>query len=72
MRYTLAAEEEQKLVHPNNPSTAQDLRADALHCSTSSWDQAHLDALKVYHLNDLPLERFFEPHELPGDDDAGD
>lgn len=47
MRYTLAAEEEQKLVHPNNPSTAQDLRADALHCSTSSWDQAHLDALSI-------------------------
>ena len=40
-----------------------DLGADFLHCSTSSWDHKLLDALKVYHLNDLSLERFFEPHE---------
>lgn len=56
MQYTLAAEEEQRLIHPNNPSTAQDLRVDAVHFSTSSWDQAHLDqlgALKTYHPNNL-------------------
>ena len=51
------------LVCPNNPATAPYLRADFLHCLAASWDQEHLDALKVYHPNDLPLERDFKPHK---------
>ena len=52
MRYRLTAEEE-SLVRPNNPTTVQDLSADFLHFSILPWDKEHLDALKVYQLNDL-------------------
>ena len=53
MRYTLTAEEEESLVRPNNPTTVQDLSADFLHCSILPWDKEHLDAFKMYQLNDL-------------------
>ena len=53
IRYTLTAEEEESLVRPNNPTTVQDLSADFLHCSILPWDKEHLDAFKMYQLNDL-------------------
>ena len=73
MRYTLTEEEEnalpeQKSLLPTGPSN---MKNGLLHVSGSSWGKDHLKALRVLHLDDLPLERFFDANYLPDDSDPG-
>lgn len=69
MIYTLTKEEEDELLEQKRllPTTPTNMSNSMLHVSGSSWGKDHLKALRVLHLDDLPLERFFDAQYLPND-----
>lgn len=68
MIYTLTKEEEDELLEQKRllPTTPTNM-SNSIHVSGSSWGKDHLKALRVLHLDDLPLERFFDAQYLPND-----
>lgn len=53
------------------PSQPINLENDELRVHGRSWTKEYMDALRVAHLDNLPLDRFFPPDYIPGDTDPG-
>lgn len=71
MRYRPSTEEANILQSQALPDSHQSLDDDDLHKSASKWTEKHLQALRVVHLGNLPLERFFSNRFIPKDDNQG-
>jgi hypothetical protein len=74
MHFTLSDDEvaivkDQKKRLPKNNCS---LSKDTLYVSASNWGEEHLRALRVTHIDDLPLERFFDAEHIPQDDGTGE
>lgn len=67
MRYTLSAEEQAKVAPQQAQLSAGNCSMNrvSLRKSGSHWNEEHLHALRVVHLDDLPLERFFATEHIP-------
>lgn len=71
MRYRPSTEEANILRSQALPDSHQNLDDDDLHRSASKWTEKHLQALRVVHLDNLPLERFFSDRFIPKKDNQG-
>ncbi|KAJ9193527.1 hypothetical protein DTO207G8_2472 [Paecilomyces variotii] len=71
MRYDLSQQEHSALSQRLReiPSQPINLDNDELRVHGRSWTKEHMDALRVAHLDNLPLDRFFPPDYIPGDTD---